>query len=693
MLIDASLVLSGAVGEAHGRALARLEGLVGDARGLGSSVADPRARGDAVLALLHGRVLRTYAEEQTRVDVALATGRYNCVSSAVLYMILARAAGLSVAGVRTRDHAFCAVRLDGALIDVETTTVAGFDPGAKREFQDQFGRVTGFTYVAANRDPSRVETDERGLLSLIPQNLASLATQQRRFAEAVAPAPGRVRPRARRRVAAQAHRHHLQHGDLPSRRAIGSRRRWRCSTGPRWLHGGDPRLARLQRDLARNEIATLLRRGEIDAADALADRRLARSEIDDAAWRDLMVSSAQLRAQAAARERGFLEALRLLEGAISRLGSDSRLAESARVYRHNYEVEAHNAMAAAFNAGRYEEARSIVERALELLPDSARLRGDLAAIAGACRNVDGGGMHGNERAAAQGRRVHRRGRPTRCSAQRSRISSRGRTGRGCRSASTRRLAFGTGGMRGIIGGGANRMNPLNVRRITQGLASYVLKAKQGAPASAVIAHDSRRYSDLFAREAALVFAANGIRAYVFSGLRPTPELSFAVRKLGATTGIVVTASHNPPQYNGYKVYWEDGAQVVAPHDAAIVREVEAVGEVRVIDEAEARRRGLLVVADAEVDAPFIEAVKAQVLRPDLVRRLGRDLRVVYTPLHGTGAVPVARHSPGARRRSDDRARTEGARRGVPDRRVPEPRRGVRPGPGPRPRQAHRMRTW
>ena len=126
-----------------------------------------------------------------------------------------------------------------------------------------------------------------------------------------------------------------------------------------------------------------MRRGEIDAADALADRRLARSEIDDAAWRDLMVSSAQLRAQAAARERGFLEALRLLEGAISRLGSDSRLAESARVYRHNYEVQAHNAMAAAFNAGRYEEARSIVERALELLPDSARLRGDLAAIAGA----------------------------------------------------------------------------------------------------------------------------------------------------------------------------------------------------------------------------------------------------------------------------------------------------------------------
>ncbi len=203
------------------------------------------------------------------------------------------------------------------------------------------------------------------------------------------------------------------------------------------------------------------------------------------------------------------------------------------------------------------------------------------------------------------------------------------------------LAFGTGGMRGIIGGGSNRMNPLNVRRITQGLASYVLKAKRGAPASAVIAHDSRHFSDLFAREAALVFAGNGIRAYVFSGLRPTPELSFAVRKLGATTGIVVTASHNPAQYNGYKVYWEDGAQVVAPHDSAIVDEVAAVREVRALDEGEARSRGLLAIADSEVDSAFIDAVKAQVLRPELVRRLGRDLRVVYTPLHGTGAVPVA----------------------------------------------------
>jgi phosphoglucomutase len=212
------------------------------------------------------------------------------------------------------------------------------------------------------------------------------------------------------------------------------------------------------------------------------------------------------------------------------------------------------------------------------------------------------------------------------------------------------LAFGTGGMRGVIGGGTNRMNPLNIRRITQGLASYVLRAtrsRSGAPGaqsaqpSAVIAHDSRRFSDLFAREAALVFAGNGIRAYVFSGLRPTPELSFAVRKLGATTGVVVTASHNPAQYNGYKVYWDDGAQVVAPDDKGIVDEVAAVKDVRSLQEDEARRRGLLVVADDQVDRAFLDSVKAQVLRPGLFRSAGKDLRVVYTPLHGTGAVPVA----------------------------------------------------
>jgi len=202
------------------------------------------------------------------------------------------------------------------------------------------------------------------------------------------------------------------------------------------------------------------------------------------------------------------------------------------------------------------------------------------------------------------------------------------------------LDFGTGGLRGVIGGGYNRMNPFTVRRATQGLANYIVKAVPSG-ASAVIAYDSRNFSDLFALQAALVLCASGIKTYLFTELRPTPELSFAVRKLGATAGIVVTASHNPPEYNGYKVYWNDGAQVVAPHDKAIISEVMAVGDaVKAMDKEEALSSGRLVMIDKEVDEPFIEMVKNCSIRPELVRSKGKDLKVVYTPLHGTGTMPV-----------------------------------------------------
>jgi phosphoglucomutase len=207
----------------------------------------------------------------------------------------------------------------------------------------------------------------------------------------------------------------------------------------------------------------------------------------------------------------------------------------------------------------------------------------------------------------------------------------------------RGLEFGTGGMRGVIGGGFNRMNPYNIRRITQGLADYVLahgSADAGA-LSAVIAHDSRRYSELFALEAGLVLAANGITVHLFPSLRPTPELSFVVRTLRANTGIVITASHNPPQYNGYKVYWSDGAQVVPPHDRGIADAVAAVIEAKSMEKEEAERRGLIKTIGPEMDRAFYDMVKRQSLRPELVRRLGRDLRVVYTPLHGTGGLPVS----------------------------------------------------
>ena len=206
------------------------------------------------------------------------------------------------------------------------------------------------------------------------------------------------------------------------------------------------------------------------------------------------------------------------------------------------------------------------------------------------------------------------------------------------------LEFGTGGLRGVIGGGYNRMNSYTVKKATQGLANYIKKnVSDIRAASVVIAYDSRNFSDLFSLKAALVLCANGIRTYLCSGLRPTPELSFAVRRLHATAGIVMTASHNPPEYNGYKAYWSDGGQVVPPHDGGIIAEARAVsGQVRELAKEEALDKGLLVMIDREIDDPFIAMVKSQCLRPALVKERGKNLSVVYTPLNGTGAMPVER---------------------------------------------------
>ena len=205
------------------------------------------------------------------------------------------------------------------------------------------------------------------------------------------------------------------------------------------------------------------------------------------------------------------------------------------------------------------------------------------------------------------------------------------------------LDFGTGGLRGVIGGGYNRMNPLMVRRATQGLAYYILENSGVQNPSAAIAYDSRNFSRDFAEVAALTFCANGIKTYLFSALRPTPELSFAVRKLGCTSGIVITASHNPKEYNGYKVYWSDGGQIISPHDKGIIEEVRSVdGEIPLISRKEAEEQGLLVWIDNEIDDEFVELIKSYSLRPDLVRQRGKDLKVVYTPLHGTGTMMVER---------------------------------------------------
>ena len=208
------------------------------------------------------------------------------------------------------------------------------------------------------------------------------------------------------------------------------------------------------------------------------------------------------------------------------------------------------------------------------------------------------------------------------------------------------LEFGTGGLRGVIGGGYNRMNPFMIGRATQGLAQYVLREGSSGPEgrpSAVIAHDSRRYSVTFALQTALVFAANGIKAYLFPSLRPTPELSFAVRRVGASAGVVVTASHNPPEYNGYKVYWNDGSQVVAPHDTAIIAEVQSVTtDIRALDKDDALEQGLLEYLGSDMDDAYVEATKAVSIRPELLREKGSSVSVVFTPLHGTGAMMVER---------------------------------------------------
>ena len=206
------------------------------------------------------------------------------------------------------------------------------------------------------------------------------------------------------------------------------------------------------------------------------------------------------------------------------------------------------------------------------------------------------------------------------------------------------LEFGTGGMRGVVGAGTNRMNIYTVRKATQGLADYILE--QGTQDKGVaISFDNRHMSAKFAEVTALCLAANGIKAYIFESLRPTPELSFALRTLGCTAGVMVTASHNPPEYNGYKVYWEDGAQITAPRDKEIIAKVNAREDyhtLKTMEREEAVEKGLYQVIGKEIDDAFMEALKKQILHPEIIKEVANDIRIVYTPLCGTGNKPVQR---------------------------------------------------
>ncbi len=208
----------------------------------------------------------------------------------------------------------------------------------------------------------------------------------------------------------------------------------------------------------------------------------------------------------------------------------------------------------------------------------------------------------------------------------------------------RDLEFGTGGLRGVIGAGTNRMNIYTVRKASQGLANYIIKVGTQSKGVA-IAYDSRFMSPEFADEAGLCLAANGIKAYVFDALRPTPELSFALRTLGCTAGIVVTASHNPPEYNGYKVYWEDGAQITSPRDKEIIAEVRNVTDyntVKTMDKAEAIAAGLYESIGKEIDDKYMVELKKQIIHPEIIKKVADEIKIVYTPFNGTGNVPVRR---------------------------------------------------
>ena len=206
------------------------------------------------------------------------------------------------------------------------------------------------------------------------------------------------------------------------------------------------------------------------------------------------------------------------------------------------------------------------------------------------------------------------------------------------------LEFGTAGLRGVIGAGTNRMNKYTVGKATQGLANFILK--EGTQSKGVaIAYDSRHMSKEFSEETALCLNANGIKTYVFESLRPVPELSFTVRKLGCTAGVMITASHNPPEYNGYKVYWDDGAQIVPPKDKQIINEVNAITDfstIKTMNKKEAVEKGLYIEIGKEVDDDFVNTLKSLVLNPEIIKKEQNNVKIVYTPLHGAGNIPVQR---------------------------------------------------
>ena len=366
VFLEAALSLSGAQGWELEEARARVQALAAEAAGL--RAVSPRERAERLLEMLHRRVFRRYDERQTRLDVLLSTGRYNCVSSAVLYGLLARSLDLEFRAVQTPDHAFIRVAESW---DVETTNPYGFDPGSRRDFTDSFGRVTGYSYVPPGQYGRRKELGDKGLLALILYNRNAYDTEAGRYPEALQPAVDahalRQDPESRERLVLSS---------LNVASFYGQASRWEEGAGfleeaGRWLD--DPRLAKVREDLLHNWAVSLIEGGRLEEAQAMIDDRRARGELSEREWRSLGVSIWQLRAREASR-RDFGEAATLLSKALESLGPEAGLASG-------YEVYAHNQMAALVNSGRLEEARGVLREALRVLPGSSLLREDEARLA------------------------------------------------------------------------------------------------------------------------------------------------------------------------------------------------------------------------------------------------------------------------------------------------------------------------
>ena len=360
-----------------------------------ASIMDPVALAEKVLYFMHEKLLVLYEEPQTRIDVMLDTGRYNCVSSAVLYLVLARSVGLQVKGVKTKDHAFCIVTIGDKEYDVETTNIYGFNPGEKREFLDKFGHITGYSYVPPTNYSSRQETGEKGILALILQNRSSILNTKEQYREAAGTSINAYflmqdRGTYDKMVASimNVATYHNQNEDYDKAidfldqvledlgESIGSI----LGDSSRQVFAADPKLTGQKGDILHNWIVTLFKEKDLEKARTLIEEQFNNGELNEQQRRSYMVHIYQVKAQEISQGQNYLEALHCIEEGIDLLGGDENLLNSRNVYRHNYEAKIHNAMAGAFNAGKYEEAKALIEKALEQIPDSVNLKKDLELI-------------------------------------------------------------------------------------------------------------------------------------------------------------------------------------------------------------------------------------------------------------------------------------------------------------------------